>query len=63
MSQVDNGANRQRETLAANADTGNETGKQPFVEPKLTYVEPKLIKRGDFADLTEAFFGGFSTSA
>ena len=33
--------------------------KQPFVEPKLTFVEPKLVKHGDVKDITAGFFGGF----
>lgn len=39
-----------------------DAAKQPFVEPKLTFVEPQLEKRGNFADLTEGFFGGFTPS-
>ena len=33
--------------------------KQPFVEPKLTFVEPKLVKRGKLTKIT-GFFGSFS---
>jgi hypothetical protein len=36
--------------------------KQPFVEPKLTFVEPKLVKQGHFNDLT-GFFGPFTPPA
>ena len=38
--------------------------KQPFSEPKLTFVPPKLTKQGDVADITAqsvpGFFGSFS---
>lgn len=40
----------------------SDSAKQPFVEPKLTFVEPHLEKRGNFAELTEGFFGGFTPS-
>jgi hypothetical protein len=33
--------------------------KQPFVEPKLQFIEPKLVKHGDVKDITAAFFGTF----
>ena len=36
--------------------------KMPFVEPKLTFVEPQLEKRGNLAELTEGFVGGFTPS-
>ena len=35
-------------------------GKLPFTEPKLTFLEPKLVKRGDVADVTAGFIGSFS---
>jgi hypothetical protein len=37
-------------------------GKAPWQEPKLTFVEPKLINHGRLKDITgqEGFFGGFS---
>lgn len=35
--------------------------KKAFAEPKLTFVEPKLIKHGDATEITAAgFFGQFS---
>jgi hypothetical protein len=38
--------------------------KQPFVEPRLKFVAPKLVKQGDAAKLTRiapgGFFGSFS---
>ena len=33
--------------------------KQPFTEPRLTFIEPKLVKHGDVADVTAGFFGAF----
>ena len=36
--------------------------KQPFVEPKLTWVEPKLVQRGTLTAEAQGggFFGSFS---
>jgi hypothetical protein len=39
---------------------GDETGKQPWQEPKLTFVEPKLTKHDKLEEVTSAFFGGFT---
>ena len=33
--------------------------KKPFTEPKLTFVEPKLIKHGDATKITAGFFSVF----
>ncbi len=35
--------------------------KKDFHEPKLTFIEPKLIKHGDATKITVGFFGGGST--
>ena len=36
-------------------------GKQPWQEPKLTFIEPALTKHGTLEELTgQGFFGGFS---
>jgi hypothetical protein len=35
-------------------------GKQPWQEPKLTFIEPKLTKHGKLEEVTGAFFGGFT---
>ena len=32
--------------------------KRPFIEPKLTFVTPKLVKHGDLVDVT-GFFSTF----
>jgi hypothetical protein len=37
--------------------------KKLFVEPKVSFIEPKLIKHGDATKITAGFFGGFSPSA
>lgn len=36
--------------------------KQPFVEPKLTWVEPELIQQGELTAAAQSggFFGSFS---
>ena len=35
--------------------------KQPWQEPKLTFIEPTLTKHGTLQELTgQGFFGGFS---
>ena len=39
------------------------TVKQPWVTPRLTFVEPKLTKHGEFTKVTGAFFGAFSPGA
>ena len=35
-------------------------GKQPWQEPKLTFVEPKLTKHGELGEVTGQFLGQFS---
>ncbi len=47
----------ERESRASSEEGGS---KQAFVEPKLTFVEPKLMQRGDLNDVTKGFFGSFS---
>jgi hypothetical protein len=37
-----------------------EEGKQPWQEPKLTFIEPKLTKHGKLEAVTAGFFGPFS---
>lgn len=36
------------------------SGKDEWQEPKLRFVEPKLVERGPVKDLTGGFFGSFS---
>ena len=33
--------------------------KKPFVEPKLTWVEPELRDQGKLVEVTQGFFGTF----
>jgi hypothetical protein len=33
--------------------------KLPFVEPKLAFVQPKLVKQGKVEEITAGFFGNF----
>lgn len=40
--------------------THEEGGKQPWQEPKLTFIEPKLTKHGKLEAVTAGFFGPFS---
>jgi hypothetical protein len=35
-------------------------GKEPWQEPKLTFIEPKLTAHGTLEEVTGAFFGGFT---
>ena len=51
----------QGEEQAISLDAGVEevgSGK-PFIEPKLTFIKPKLVKRGRLEQVT-GFFGTFS---
>jgi len=36
------------------------SGKAPWQEPKLTFIEPKLTKHGKLEEVTAGFFGGFT---
>ena len=36
-----------------------EIKKQSFVEPKLVFVRPKLVKQGTVEEITAGFFGSF----
>ena len=33
--------------------------KVPFIEPKLRFIEPKLVKHGDVTKVTHGFLGSF----
>jgi hypothetical protein len=37
--------------------------KEPWQEPKLTFIEPKLTTHGKLEEVTGAFFGGFTPSS
>lgn len=47
-------------TLAEQHDA--QVVKQPFVEPKLTWIEPKLVQQGQLTAAAQSggFFGSFS---
>jgi hypothetical protein len=34
--------------------------KEPWQEPKLAFIEPKLTKHGKLEEVTAGFFGGFT---
>jgi len=36
------------------------SGKEPWQEPKLAYIEPKLTEHGELGAVTAGFFGGFT---
>ena len=44
--------------LDENANGG--AAKGVWLEPKLTFVEPKLISHGKLTEVTGQFFGGFT---
>jgi hypothetical protein len=52
--------NEAREERNEHVHPTEESGKQPWQEPKLTFVEPKLTKHGNLEEVTSAFFGGFT---
>jgi hypothetical protein len=37
--------------------------KQPWVAPRVAFVEPRLTKHGELTKVTGAFFGAFSPGA
>ena len=36
------------------------SGKKPWQEPKLAFIEPKLTTHGKLEEVTAGFFGGFT---
>jgi hypothetical protein len=36
------------------------SGKEPWQEPKLAFIEPKPTKHGQLEEVTAGFFGGFT---
>jgi hypothetical protein len=36
------------------------SGKEPWQEPKLAFIEPKLTTHGQLEEVTAGFFGGFT---
>ena len=47
-------------SAASGAAVSQSPARQAWVEPKLTFVEPKLTRHGPLTEVTGAFFGGFS---
>ena len=41
-------------------DSGSSPARKNFTEPKLKFIEPKLIKRGDATRITAGFFESFT---
>ena len=46
-------------TFDERADKDEGIKKLPFVEPKLAFVQPKLVKQGKVEEITAGFFGNF----
>jgi hypothetical protein len=45
---------------AHDASADHAPGQQPWEEPKLAFIEPKLMKHGALEEVTAGFFGGFT---
>ncbi len=45
---------------SAGAPEASQPGKNVWEDPKLAFVEPKLIRHGELERLTGGFFGSFS---
>ena len=50
----------QPERAARNGTAEAASGAQPWEEPKLTFIEPKLTKHGQLEEVTGAVFGPFT---
>ena len=51
--------NPEESDIGMDSGVARPQGKQPFAEPKLTFIEPKLVKHGGVTQVT-GFFGTFS---
>jgi hypothetical protein len=40
--------------------TSSDSSKEPWQEPKLAFIEPKLTTHGKLEEVTAGFFGGFT---
>jgi len=50
-----------QENEAEEPASSESSGKKPWQEPKLAFVEPKLTKHGTLEEVTgQGFFGGFT---
>jgi hypothetical protein len=48
------------EEEAQGATASPASGKEPWREPKLAFIEPKLTEHGQLQAVTAGFFGGFT---
>ena len=48
------------EREAPGATASPDPSQEPWQEPKLVFLEPKLIKHGQLEEVTAGFFGGFT---
>jgi len=46
--------------VAQESNDGSLHAREPWQEPKLTFVEPKLTEHGKLTEVTGQFFGAFS---
>ena len=60
MQDLRNGGQQSQEEVTVEVNGHDVQGKRPFTEPKLTFIEPKLIRRGNVADVTAGFLGTFT---
>lgn len=51
-------ASQAREVPGSEASAASD--KAPWQEPKLAFIEPRLIKHGQLEAVTAGFFGGFT---
>jgi hypothetical protein len=54
------GQNAESRQGAGEAAADSPRDQQPWEEPKLTFLEPKLTKHGTLEDVTAGFFGTFT---
>ena len=51
----------EKEAQQENNVIGAAENRKPWQEPKLDFVEPKLTKHGELAEITGQFFGSFTS--
>jgi len=57
---VEEESRKTRQPEEHKVDGGVSSTKEPWVAPKLAFIEPRLTKHGDLAKVTGQFFGSFS---
>jgi hypothetical protein len=60
MPDRDNLVHRDDSHSSQPVETGELAGKHAFVEPKLTFVKPRLVRQGRLEEKTQSFFGPFT---